>query len=99
MTVRVHHAGDHQAACRFDHLSGFGRGLQIRADGSDEAVCHQDVARGQVAQVRVDGHDVAALYQQFFHVFHGAVPACPPSKTYWCACHTVEVSGTGEGHG
>jgi hypothetical protein len=36
------------------------------ADSSDEAVCHEDVACWQVAQVRVDGHDVAALYQQFF---------------------------------
>src|SRR5271156_6324513 len=27
------------------------------------------------------------------HVVHGAVPACPPSKTCWGACHTVEVSG------
>jgi hypothetical protein len=26
-TVSVHHAGDHEAACRFDHLSGCGRGL------------------------------------------------------------------------
>ena len=49
MTVGVHQAGDHQAACRLDHLSGCGRGLQIRADRSDEAVCHQDVARGQIA--------------------------------------------------
>ena len=65
MTVSVHHAGEHEAARRVDHLSGCGPGLQIRADGSDDAICHQDVARWQVAQVRVDGHDVAALYQQF----------------------------------
>jgi hypothetical protein len=63
MTVSVHHAGDHEAACRFDHLSGCGRGLQIRADSSDEAVRHEDVARWQVAQVRIDSHYVAALYQ------------------------------------
>src|ERR1700691_4898092 len=65
MTVSVHHAGEHEAARPVDHLSGCGPGLQIRADGSDDAICHQDVARWQVAQVRVDGHDVAALYQQF----------------------------------
>jgi hypothetical protein len=66
MTVSVHQAGDHQAARRLDHLSGSRRGLQIPADGRDEAVRYQDVADRQVAEVRVDGHDVAALDQQFF---------------------------------
>src|SRR5580658_8972635 len=76
------------APCRLDHLSGGGRGLEIGADGSNDAVCHQDVAHWQVAQVRVDRHDVPALDQQLFrqdlslyragaHVLHGAVPACP----------------------
>src|ERR1700677_1893126 len=65
MTVSIHHAGDHEAAGRFDHLSGFGRGLKILADGDDDSVCHEDVTRWQVAQFRVDRHDVAALYQEF----------------------------------
>jgi DNA-binding transcriptional LysR family regulator len=100
MTVRVHQARDHEAACRIDHLGGRGRGHQIRADGSDEPVCHQDVAHWQVTQVRVDGHDVTALYQRFLrhglslvHAFHGAAPAAPASKTCWRACHTLQVSG------
>jgi len=63
VTVRVHHAGNHQAACRVDHLSGCRCGLQIPPDSSDEAIRHQDITPGQVTQVRVDRHDVAALYQ------------------------------------